>query len=214
MSLIAVHDPAAKGKPSVERGPSALDKPEAEHAQSTKDKPEAEGVSLTNDKPEDEDKPTIDDIDTAEEENLQRLRAAYLKTRPGWCLRLDVGANPPESLVAFDNAIWDYLANSKVIFDAGQLQRAKKRCLRVWDDRLAPGYCRVDAFRLAARCTLDHDLALEYLERALEECNFAYWVALTYAPEDKTIWVGNERTRLIQREIEERMAQQSTERGV
>ena len=76
---------------------------------------------------------------------------------------------------------------------------------------LAPVYSCVDAFRLAARCTLNHDLALEYLRRALEACHAECDFASYSDPRDMTVWVGNERLRLIRRSIVECEAKQLSE---
>jgi len=118
-----------------------------------------------------------------------------------------------KSLAALESAIWDYLAQTKVIFDAGRLQEAEKRCLMIWGDANTPRYCCVEAFRLAARCNLKHELALEYLRKALEACHAECNIALYNDPAEMTIWVCNQRLRLIRREIAEREAQQLAEDG-
>lgn len=150
-----------------------------------------------------------EDVVTAEDENIERLRSAYLETHANWW----PGASPEldESLAALESAIWDYFAQTKVIFDAGRLKEAEKRCVMIWADVNTPRYCCVEAFRLAARCTLKHGWALEYLRLALETCQAECDITLYNDSEEMTVWVCNQRLNLIRHEIVEREAQQLAE---
>jgi len=85
-----------------------------------------------------------EDLNTAGEANIERLRSAYLEMHAKWWPRESPELD--ESLAALESAIWDYLAQSKVIFDARRFQEVEKRCLMIWADANTPRYCCVEAF--------------------------------------------------------------------
>jgi len=189
MSLTARHEPSAEDKPTIEDVASTKEKAEGKHEVEVKDNQ------------------TTEDIDTAEEKNLERLESAFFEMHAKWWPQEIADFDPTESLHTLESALWEYLANTKVIFDAGRLQEAETRCLKFVERNFTLGYCCVDALRLAARCTRSHDFALGYLSKALEECHLACYSVVWNNLGDAMVWVGDERFRLIERAIADRKAQ-------
>jgi len=188
-----------------------------------------------------EDNTAADDNATAEAEELQRLRSAYKTLWGKWwdilvhsdsrlrssiifptevhghhdsvrCKIRRTGFETTESTEA-SRGFWDYLATTESIHNDGRLEEAEQRYLRIATDERAPSYCRADAWQLAARCTPDHDLALEYLEKAFKECQIEVHITAYHGEDDGFVNAGSERCDWLWSRSKQRKMQKLLDEG-